>query len=331
MKKTVALLLTLALVFMLAACGADIAESDDTNAPESSDSASSSQDGSTGNDQNSNDDTDAPENGDSESTGNDQNDNNDKNELSFSEIVVVDNDECTIKITDIDPDNLWGYTLKVQLENKSTEKTYVYSVESASINGVQCDPFFATEVAAGKKSNNEISFSDSDLEDNGVGDYTDIELTFRVYDSNDWMADEVARETVHVYPYGEDKATIFVREAQANDNVIIDNDYVTAIVTGYKDDTIWGYTVNLFLLNKTDKDVMFSVDEASVNGYMADPFYATEVAAGKCAFSSMSWSDTNLEDNNITAVEEIEFKFRAYDSDNWFGDDFANEIITLNP
>lgn len=72
------------------------------------------------------------------------------------------------------------------------------------------------------------------------------------------------RETIHIYPYGEDKAVKFVREAQATDNVIIDNNYITVIVTGYEKDDIFGYTVNLFLLNKTDKNVMFSVDEASV-------------------------------------------------------------------
>lgn len=115
------------------------------------------------------------------------------------------------------------------------------------------------------------------------------------------------------------------------DNVIIDNDYVTVIVTGYEDDEIWGYTANLFLLNKTDKTVMFSVDDASVNGFMADPFYATSVSAGKCAFSSMAWSDTTLEENGITEVEEIEVLFRAYDADDFMGEDFANEVITLNP
>jgi len=99
----------------------------------------------------------------------------------------------------------------------------------------------------------------------------------------------------------------------------------------YEDDEIWGYTVNLFLLNKTDKNVMFSVDEASVNGFMADPFYASSVSAGKCSFSSMAWSDTTLEENDITSVEEIEFKFRAYNEDDWSDDDFANETITLNP
>lgn len=84
------------------------------------------------------------------------------------------------------------------------------------------------------------------------------------------------------------------------------------------------------MLNKTDKTVMFSVDDASVNGFMADPFYATSVSAGKCAFSSMAWSDTTLEENGITEVEEIEVLFRAYDADDFMGEDFANEVITLS-
>lgn len=256
---------------------------------------------------------------------------NQESEISFTEMVAIDNEECTIKITGIDADNMWGYTINALLENKSAEKIYMFSVDSAAINGVECDPFFASEVAAGKKSNEEISFSVDALEDNGITDFTDIELTFRVYDSEDWLADAVAKETVHIYPYGEDKAVKFVRESQPSDNVIIDNEYVTVIVTGYEEDDIWGYTANLFLVNKTDKNVMFSVDDASVNGFMADPLYATTVSAGNCAFSSMSWADTTFEENGITEVETIEFKLRAYDDDDWFAEDFANETVTLNP
>ena len=301
MKRFVSLLLALILLLSLAACGKDTAldSNDGTNA--------------------------------SQTNGNNKADKTDKNKVSFTEFVAVDNAECSIKITGIDPDNMWGFTVEAQLENKSADKTYMFSVDSASINGVQCDPFFATEVAAGKKSNAKISFSDDDLEKNGIGDYTDIELAFRVYDSNDWAADAVAEETVHVYPYGEDKATKFVRKAQSSDNILIDNEYVTVIVTGYEDDEIWGYTVNLFLVNKSDKNVMFSVDDASVNGFMADPFYATSVSAGKCAFSSMAWSDSILEENSITEIEQIEFTLRAYDEDDWLSDDLVSESIILKP
>lgn len=271
-------------------------------------------------------DTETAKNPDSEDTGTTEN-----KEITFEEISVVDNDECVIKITGIDADNLWGYTLSAYLENKSAEKTYMFSVESASVNGVQTNPLFASTVAAGKKANENISFSDSSLEENGITDFTDIELTFRVYDSENWTADNVARETVHIYPYGENKAEMYVRETKDSDNVIIDNEYVKVIVTGYDEDNMWGYTANLFLINKTDKTVMFSVKEASVNGYMADPLYATSVIAGKCAFSSMSWSDSALEENNITEIEEIELLFRAYDYNNIMGDDFVNETILLHP
>lgn len=308
MKKVVTLLFSLALLLSLVACGSGETPSNSDKTPGTSQ---------TGGD---------VENSDSQGS-------NDKttNQITFESLVAVDNEECVIKIKEIDPDNMWGFTLKAELENKSAEKTYMFSVESAAVNGVQCDPLFANEVAPGKKANESISFSNSSLKENGVGDYTDIELTFRVYDSNDWLADAVARETVHVYPYGEDKAITFVREAQSSDTVIAENENVTVIVTGYENDTIWGYTVKLFLLNKTDKNVMFSVDEASVNGYMADPFFATSVTAGKCAFTSMSWSDSTFQENGITEVEEIEFLLKAYDSDNWLGDGFVNEIITLNP
>ena len=129
MKKLVTLLLSLALVLSLAACGGEATPDASDDAPASSQNE--------------------------ESTEND----NTENQIVFEEVVAIDNAECAVKITEIDPDNMWGYTLKAQLENKSTEKTYMFSVESASINGVQCDPMFASEVAAGKKANEEINFT----------------------------------------------------------------------------------------------------------------------------------------------------------------------------
>jgi len=307
MKKFITLILAVFMILSLVACDVEM-PSDSSNDNQSQNNNNTEEDGQ-----------------------NDSTKINDKNEITFSGFVAIDNDECAIKVTEVDPDNMWGYTLKVQLENKSTDKTYMFSVENAAINGIQCDPFFATEVAAGKKSNKEIGFTKSELGESGIKDYTDIELTFRVYDSDDWMADDIAKETIHIYPYGEDKAIKYVRTPQTSDNIIVDNEYVTVVVTGYEDDDIWGYTVKLFLLNKTDKNIMFSIDEASVNGYMAEPFFAKSVSAGKCSFSSMSWSDTTLEENGITAVEEIEFNLRAYDEDDFFGDDFVNQAVILNP
>ena len=64
---------------------------------------------------------------------------------------------------------------------------------------------------------------------------------------------------------------------------------------------------------------------------MCDPYFATSVLPGKSKFSSIDWSDSSFEDNDITSVEDIEFTFRAYNSDDWSAADVANETITLNP
>lgn len=293
MKKILALLLIMLLSFSMVACGGDSSNEGDVSIEASTENNK------------------APE---------------ELEEADFEEITVVDNEECFIKITGIEEDNMWGYTLKAYLENKSADKVYMFAVENASVNGVESDPFFATEVAAGKKANADISFSDQDLE--VIGDFTDIEIVFRVYDTEDWEADDVANASVHVYPYGEANATTYVRGTVDTDVVLVENEYVKAVVTGCVPDDIWGFTLTMYLENKTDDAVMFSIEDASVNGYMSDPFFANEVSAGKCSFTSASWS--SLEEEGITVVEDIEFVLSAYNSEDWDMEHYATEPVSLS-
>ena len=117
----------------------------------------------------------------------------------FQEIVLADDENCTVKITAMGEDSFWGYSLKVFLENK-TDLELMYTVDNVSVNGFMCDPFWATTVAAGKKANDEISFMDSDFEKNGITDVEEITFTLRVYDSNDWLADNFVEETFTINP-----------------------------------------------------------------------------------------------------------------------------------
>ena len=158
-------------------------------------------------------------------------DNTSSKEITFEKTVFIDNDECSITINEIDESDLFGfYSLKTTFENKSSEKTYMFSVEDAYINGVKADPFFATEVNPGKKANEGISFNRSELEENGIVDFTDIEITFEVYNTHDYE-DNVAKETIHLYPYGEENAAKFTRDAVDTDTVLADDENVTIILT----------------------------------------------------------------------------------------------------
>lgn len=324
MKKLIALMLVLTMVLSFAACGEkqeekgsslrDVADKVETDRPAKQE-------------------TRTPETEESEEPEVETTQQPAKPEGGFTmeETVVVDNDECIIKITGIEVNDFDEVVLKLYLENKSADKTYMFSVNDATVNGVGTSPLFATEVAPGKKAMKDMSFWDSALEENGITRFTDIGLSFWVHDANDFMADPVAEPSLHVYPYGEDQAERFVRERKDTDIVLVDNEDATVLVIGTEYDEIWGQSVKLYVENKTDTHMMCTIDEVSVNGFMVDPFFASEIAPDSCGFTNINWSNEHLEENGISELEEIEGVFRLYDSDDWSAPDFFREKVSFQP
>ena len=118
-------------------------------------------------------------------------------EPAAKETVLADTDDVTVKITGVDENGTFGYTLNVYLEN-NTDLELMFTVENVSVNGFMVDPLWADTVDAGKKANESISFLKSDFEKNGIEAVEEITLTLRVYDNNDWMADDIFKDTVTI-------------------------------------------------------------------------------------------------------------------------------------
>ena len=313
MKKIISLALSVALALSLAACGGSNTSTAASSTANSEPSTEAIQ-------------TEAPESEPEETP---------EAKSEFQEKTIVDNEYCTVILKDIDEDGLWGYSWKIYLENKTADKTLMFSMNNTSVNGVMVDPLWAATVAPGKKSNETISWMSTSLEENNIkaDDITQVSFTLDVYDNDDWTADKFVDEEFTVYPKGEENATTVEREAQSTDIVLFDNDSCSMTVAGFEHDDIFGYTVKVYLVNKTDKDLMFSCNDASINGYMADPFWATTVAAGKTSNSDISWSDSTLEENgiDISSIEEIELPITVYPNDDWTADKLVDETFTINP
>lgn len=250
--------------------------------------------------------------------------------VTFQETIIVDNEDCTFLVKGIETNNLWGYTLSVQLENK-TDKDLMFSLQDTSVNGFMCDPFWAATVTAGMKANEEIHFSQSDFERNGITNVTAIESTLRVYDSNDWTAEDVVNKSFFLHPLGEEAVEVYTRTPVDGEIVLFDNENSSMIVTGFDPDNTWGYTVNVYLENKTDKALMFSISDAAVNGFMCDPLWAASVAPGKRSNTTISWMASDFEDNGITEVESLTLPIRVYDENDWLSDDLVSETFTVTP
>ncbi len=252
-------------------------------------------------------------------------------EITFTEQVVADNEECKITITGFERNDDWDeFVLNTLLENKSSDKTYYFSLdaETVNINGVTIYAFpdigtpHWPDLAPSEKRNGKIVFSDLALNYNDIGDYTDIELVFQVHDYSDMSVNVLERKTVHIYPYGEDKATEFVREAQPSDKIVLDNEYATVIFgecnEKYKERFNSQYVFEMFVINKTDEMFCFgdANDSFSVNGQEASVNWFTTVDGGKCCFSTIRFYKEDLEKNGIKDYEdfeEIKFKLKIRD------------------
>lgn len=118
-------------------------------------------------------------------------------------------------------------------------------------------------------------------------------------------------------------------EASFEEVVFVDDENCMFKITGIEEDDIFGYTLKADLENKSDKNMMFSIKDASVNGYMCDPFWATSVQSGKKAKSDISFYNSSFEELGIEEVEEIEFTLRVYDKDDWMADPFVEDTFIL--
>lgn len=239
----------------------------------------------------------------------------------FKDVVLLDNDFATVTVTGTDPDNMWGYTLQVQVVNKSQQELSV-TVENASVNDVMCDPLFLTDVSPGKEANEEMNFMAD------VGDITKIELELKAYDPETFA--DIFVESCAFYPMGEAEAKPFVRTPVAGEQVVFDNENCTMIILSAGADDL-GYSAEVYLQNKTDKNLMFYLDDSELNNKEVDGLWAAEVAAGKQAFTSITWFAQDLEDNGIDTVQQIRMDLEVSDADDWMAEDLLEIEYTYKP
>lgn len=127
------------------------------------------------------------------------------------------------------------------------------------------------------------------------------------------------------------ETTVPETTAPVTELTLVDDENCTVIIKGYDGNALLGYGVKVYLENKTDKELMFSISEVSVNGYMCDPFWATTVSAGKKANEQITFFESDLEANGIEVVEEITFTLNVYDNADWLAEYLVKESFTINP
>ena len=242
--------------------------------------------------------------------------------------VLVDNDSCTVIVTGYNPEGEWGYTMNMYILNK-TDVTLTFSMSNVTVNGLMLDPWWATDVAAGKRAHCSVIWYGTEIVDYNIGDVTMISFDLTAMDATDWEATDLAGVSTTVYPMGEDAAKPFERVEQETDIVLMDNEFVTITITNIGMDEEGNYVMVLFLENHADVNVFIKPSTVCLNGIEMDPWWGTTVTAGKATFGSIMWFGGDLEYNGITVVETITMTMSIFDE---FGEEtFVAEDLVINP
>lgn len=112
---------------------------------------------------------------------------------------------------------------------------------------------------------------------------------------------------------------------------LVNNENVVFSIAGFRENAHLGLEMQVFCQNKSDRDMMFSLNNVSVCGVMFDPFWAEEVAAGQQVNSTVYFDTYALEEMGISSLDEISFRLSVIDNINWMDDPFLDETFTVYP
>jgi hypothetical protein len=248
-----------------------------------------------------------------ETSDNDKNTIPENKDIAVEEQVLLNQNGVVITLKSLSTDSLMGPSLNLLIENNS-DGNITAQIRNASVNGVMIENIFSCEVVAGKKANDKITFMSSELELAGIEIIKDIEFIFHIFDTESFETifdSDIVKITTTADPS-------FVQSYDDSGlNVYDQNGF--KIVVKYLDnkESFWGADIYLYIENNTDNNATIQIRDMSVNGFMIDPIFSCEIAAGKKAYDSITFLESDLEENNIEKIENLEFYFHIFKTDGW--------------
>ncbi|MCQ2510491.1 MAG: hypothetical protein MJ116_08535 [Lachnospiraceae bacterium] len=245
--------------------------------------------------------------------------------------VASSTDVCSMTFTAIDENGSKGYTIEALLENRSPNINYIFSIEGAYADSLNADPFFASEVAPGSKENAAFILNQEAI-DYLEQDISSIELYVKITDADHEEEPPIYEDRVILLPKGSDANVKYKRKPEMGDKLLVDNENVKVTFLKAYSDELWGYSLLLYLENKTeDQKIRYSIEDCTVNTVAIDPFWATSLHGGKSGYARVAFNTDDFKKNGITDVEEITFTLKADSADEWSEDGLANEVVSIAP
>ena len=236
-----------------------------------------------------------------------------KNIATIEESVILD--EAGIKITakSLEIGGLFGEELKLLIENTSGVDVTV-QVNNFSVNGYMIDPIMSADVVNGKKANTSLTITNSELEMCGIETIADMEFNFHIFRTDNWDTYldsdliKITTSAAEEYEYTYDDSGEIAYNANG----------VKIVVKGLSEnDSILGPGIIVYIHNESNQNITVQTRDVSINGFMVDGMFSSDVAIGKHCIDSITFLSSDLEENGIEKIESTELAFHIFNSESW--------------
>ncbi len=244
----------------------------------------------------------------------------DFSEAQITETVLLDEKGVKITAKSISYSGWFGPEVKLLIENNSGKDLW-FSTRNESINGYMVSGSMTAEVANGKKKNDSMSFSEDRLKLCGIEGIAEIEFSFHIYDSKSWdtyFDTKLIKLRTNI-------ADTYQQNYDHQGTTIYDKNGIKIIVLGLNESGWLGPEMYMYIENNTKRNISIYTENVSVNGFMISDFFSSGVLAGKKNIDELTIYTSDLEENDIKKIEEVEFSLRVRDSDSY------DTIINTDP
>lgn len=232
-------------------------------------------------------------------------------DITIAEQVLVDQDGIKITATGYESDGLFGDAVDILVENNSSND-YTIGCDALIVNDFMIADLFSVDVAAGKKSNETIDLYSSELEAAGIDSVGKIEFYFHAYDAN-W-------DNLFSGVYSEIDTSEFANMDTTADDTgseLYNANGVRIVGKTVDENSFWGTAILVYVENTSGRNINVTVEDLSVNGFMIEPYFYETVYDGKKSIGTIDLMSTELEQNGITSVDNVELKFSITDNDTY--------------
>ena len=214
-------------------------------------------------------------------------------------------------LTSANYDPQQGLLLQLSYTNKSTNRSFLVTLDYLAVNGYMQDTAFAAPVAAGQSGTGEIRIEADSLRSAGISSVDELVLYPYIYDDSVPAGQgDLVDGAFSFSPTGLTAKTVVypVRQRTPQEATFLDNTFATVVILSAAENAAGDVDVNCYLENKSDRLLNFAWKDVSINGTPVSTTEEAVVASRMRRYATLTVPAGELSAQGITSPGEVSFR-----------------------